>query len=169
MNRKYGKLKYGAIVYAPNNITTGGHTYPAPTAEQYLAAGWKRIVDERPEPREGYTYEPMGWEETEVECRRVYTAIQTPVTKADYDAAMEKHIRQAREERGYTTREPSEYLSSSVPRWAQDAADFVRFRDAVMLVGLRVINEYAKTGVAPSLAEFKAMLPKCEWTYAEEA
>ena len=89
------------------------------------------------------------------------------VTVSDYDAIMEQHITDARFARGYTTREPTEYLGSSVPRWAQDAADYIAFRDKVMLYGLEVINEYAATGKAPSLEVFKAGLEmiKCEWSY----
>lgn len=89
------------------------------------------------------------------------------ITVNDYDAIMEAHIAAARIERGYTTREPTEYLGSSVPRWAQDAADYIAFRDKVMLYGLEVINEYAATGKAPSLEVFKAGLEmiKCEWSY----
>ena len=168
LNRNFGKLIDGVITYAPSEIRIGNTYYPAPTAEQYLAAGWKRIVDIRSPPSEGYTVVADGWDEQATEIIRIYRYDPIPLTVADYDAAMEEHIRKAREERGYTTREPSEYLSSSVPRWAQDAADFVRFRDAVMLAGLKVINEYAATGVAPLLAEFCEMLPKCEWTWRDE-
>jgi hypothetical protein len=70
-----------------------------------------------------------------------------------------------RSERGYTTREPDDYFGSSVPRWAQDAADWVKFRDEVMKYALHIINEYTDTGNAPTLAEFKAGFPKIEWTY----
>lgn len=167
-NRKFGKLVNGSVRYAPNNLLIDGVIYAEPTAEQYIAAGWKRISDHMPPSAEGGYWTATGWIEEGDLIERVYEWREIKSTEADYDAAMEEHIRQAREERGYTTREPSDYLSSSVPRWAQDAADFVKFRDAVMLVGLKVINEYVQTGVAPSLAEFRAMLPKCEWTYAED-
>ena len=94
---------------------------------------------------------------------------EKPLEISDYDAAMEQHIAAARIERGYTTREPTEYLGSAVPRWAQDAADYIAFRDKVMLYGLEVINEYAATGKAPSLEVFKAGLEmiKCEWSYKD--
>lgn len=98
---------------------------------------------------------------------RIVEDLPPEITPADYDAAMEAHIAAARIERGYTTREPTEYLGSSVPRWAQDAIDYISFRDKVMLYGLEVINEYAATGKAPSLEVFKAGLEmiKCEWSY----
>lgn len=98
-------------------------------------------------------------------CRaRVYEN-QSP---ADYDTVMEDYIRQVRVERGYTTREPDDYFGSSVPRWVQDAVDWMKFRDAVMLYGLEVQNTYTATGAAPTLAEFKAGLPKMEWSYKED-
>lgn len=92
-----------------------------------------------------------------------------PITYSveDYDAAMEDYIREVRIARGYTTREPDDYFGSSNPRWAQDAKDWVAFRDAVMTYALDIINTYSKTGNAPSLAAFKAGFPKMVWSYAE--
>lgn len=89
---------------------------------------------------------------------------EKPITMDDYDAAMEAHITSARVARGYTTREPDCYLNSRNERWAQDAEDFIIFRDAVMEYGLSVINEYARTGIAPTLEEFKNNLPNIEWS-----
>lgn len=65
------------------------------------------------------------------------------ITIADYDRAMEEYITAARVARGYTTREPTAYLGSSVPRWAQDAADYTAFRDACLLYGQSVIDAYS--------------------------
>lgn len=90
-----------------------------------------------------------------------------PVTVNDYDRAMEEHIYRTRAERGYTTREPSEYKDSSVPRWRQDALDYIAFRDEVMLYGLSVQNAYAAGEPVPTLEEFKAALPVIVWSYAE--
>ena len=86
----------------------------------------------------------------------------------DYDTVMENHLTDTRCARGYTTREPTAYLGSSEPRWRSDAADWVKFQDAVMRYGLEVMNSYAATGHAPTLAEFQANLPKMEWSYKEE-
>lgn len=88
-------------------------------------------------------------------------------TVADYDKAMEEYIFQIRAERGYTTREPSEYKDSSVPKWRQDALDYIAFRDEVMLYGLQIQNDYAAGKPVPTLEEFKAGLPVCVWSYAE--
>lgn len=98
----------------------------------------------------------------------IILAQEHPVTVADYDRAMEAHLRAEREARGYTLREPSDYAGSSVPRWAQDAADWLAHRDAVMLYGLEVMTHYAETGEAPTLEEFRAALPIIHWTFAEE-
>ena len=87
------------------------------------------------------------------------------ITVADYDRAMEDHLLAERSERGYTTREPSDYKDSTVPRWAQDAADWIAHRDAVMLYGLEIMNHYAETGEAPTLEEFKAALPVIVWSF----
>lgn len=87
-----------------------------------------------------------------------------PVTFADYDHAMEAHLDAEKAERGYTKREPSDYANSTVPRYKQDAADWTAHRDAVMLYGLDVLNKAARGEPVPTLAEFKAGLPKIVWT-----
>ena len=88
-------------------------------------------------------------------------------TVADYDKAMEAHLLAERTARGYTSREPSDYAGSSVPRWAQDAVDWIAHRDAVMLYGLEVQNRYAESGSAPALEEFREALPKIRWSFKE--
>lgn len=90
-----------------------------------------------------------------------------PPTMADYDKAVEDHLLAERTERGYTSREPSDYAGSSVSRWAQDAADWIAHRDAVMLYALEVMNRYAETGEAPSLPDFRSSLPVITWTFTE--
>ena len=71
-------------------------------------------------------------------------------------------------DRGYTTREPSAYANSSVPRFAQDAKDWQKFLDETMLYGMKVRNDYDSTGIAPTIDEFKENLPKIVRTYEEE-
>ena len=88
-------------------------------------------------------------------------------TVEDYDKALEEHIYTTRAARGYTTREPSYYLQSSVPRWKQDALDWVDFIDNCMLYGLEIQNRYAAGEVVPTLEEFKAGLPLINWTYTK--
>lgn len=93
------------------------------------------------------------------------------LTEQDYNNALEDYLKQVRSERGYTDREPSDWKDSSVPRWKQDAADWIAFRDTIMLYGLDILNQYEKTGTAPlSLDAFKEALAKIKitWTYTEE-
>lgn len=80
---------------------------------------------------------------------------------------LEQHLTLTRTARGYTVREPSYYLNSTVSRWKQDALDWVAFLDACMLYGLDVQNTYKSTGVAPTLEAFKTNLPQITWTYDE--
>lgn len=103
-----------------------------------------------------------------IDGKVIRARIYDNMTPHDYDVVMEDYIREVRIARGYTLREPDDYFGSSVPRWAQDAVDWMKFRDAVMLYGLEVQNTYATTGVAPTLAEFKAGFPKMEWSYKED-
>lgn len=93
------------------------------------------------------------------------------ITIEDYNRELEGYLLETRSARGYTDRDPSEYYNSSVPRWAQDARDWVVFRDRVMLYGLQILNEYASTGVAPcTLEEFVQGLREIEieWTINTE-
>ena len=91
--------------------------------------------------------------------------VEDLISIADYDRAMEDYLLATRVARGYTLREPSPtYDNSPNARWASDAADWKAFFTAVMEYGLAVQNEYAATGKAPSLEEFKAGLPKMKWS-----
>ena len=110
---------------------------------------------------------PDGYELKDGKWARKWRVEPITYSVEDYDAAMEDYIREVRIARGYTTREPDDYFGSSNPRWAQDAKDWVAFRDAVMTYALDVINTYSKTGNAPTLAAFKAGFPKMVWSYAE--
>lgn len=85
-------------------------------------------------------------------------------TAADYDAAMESYLYETRQARGYTVREPDFYLNSEVPRWAQDAKDWIKFRDAVMLYALEVMNNFTATGIAPEMTEFIGNMPRINWS-----
>ena len=100
---------------------------------------------------------------------KIYRArIYADLTPLDYDNVMEDYMKRVREERGYTLREPDDHFGTRVPRWLQDAKDWCVFRDDVLLYGLKVQNEYAATGKAPTIAEFVAGLPKMEWSFKEE-
>lgn len=110
---------------------------------------------------------PDGYELKDGKWARKWRIEPITYSVEDYDAAMEDYLREVRFARGYTTREPDDYFGSSNPRWAQDAKDWVAFRDAVMTYALDIINTYTKTGNAPSLAAFKTGFPKMVWSYTE--
>ncbi len=78
MNTKYGKLTDGQIVYAPNSLDTGDGVKMNPSEASYLAAGWKKVVDDPPAPENGCTVEPSGWTETDTTLTRVYKQIAMP-------------------------------------------------------------------------------------------
>ena len=80
-NRNYGKLSDDArIIYAPSEVKVGNTYYPAPTAEQYAAAGYLPVRDMPPAPRDGYYAVPTGWAEKDGAIIRVYEerAIEPP-------------------------------------------------------------------------------------------
>ena len=156
--------KCGSVIHSANGYITN------PTAEDYAAIGaYPR--DEAsftpPQVDEEHRAVPDGYALQDGKWVRKWRVEPIVYTVEDYDAAMEDYLREVRYERGYTTREPDDYLGSSNPRWAQDAKDWVAFRDAVMTYALDIINTYSKTGNAPSLAAFKAGFPKMVWSYAE--
>ena len=155
--------KCGSVIHSAKGYITN------PTAEDYATIGaypreetsvMPAVDDEARAVPDGYELKDGKW----VRKWRV-----EPITYSveDYDAAMEDYLREVRYEHGYTTREPDDYFGSSNPRWAQDAKDWVAFRDAVMTYALDIINTYSKTGNAPTLAAFKAGFPKMVWSYAE--
>lgn len=87
MNTKYGKLTDGQIVYAPNSLDTGNGVKMNPSETSYLAAGWKKVVDEPPAPENGCTVEPSGWTETDTTLTRVYKQIAMPAPAPDAGGA----------------------------------------------------------------------------------
>ena len=152
-------------------ISANGTTTPPPEQKDGYVVIWNGSAWEQIEDHRGTivwkSYEesmeikelgaiPEGWSAEQPE---------KPVTADDYDAVMEAHLLATRVARGYTLREPSPtYDDSPNVRWASDAADWKAFFTAVMEYGLAVMNEYAATGKAPSLNDFKAGLPQMNWT-----
>ena len=168
LNRNYGKIENGVIVYAPTQVRIKNTYYPKPTAEQYLTANdgpWKAIVNIHPPYKDGFVPLFDHYEETEGKIVFHYRYDQIPKTERDFNDALEKHLRDERIERGYDEREPSDYKDSSVSRWHQDAIDWIAHRDDVMLYGFSVLNEWKRTQVEPSYDEFVRNLPKIRWTY----
>lgn len=163
---KYGTITDNTLHPAPRAIRIGGSVVCNPSPAQYEAAGYKRVIDSPPTTDAAHYAVPTGWAEQGGEIVRQYEVrAYPPPTLPDFDAAMEEHLYEERAARGYTTREPDAYLNSSVPRWAQDARDWVAHRDAVMGYALTLMNQ-VEDGErdAPTMAEFKAGLPKVHWT-----
>lgn len=77
---KYGTLVDNKLHPAPRAVRIGGAVVCNPTDAQYEAAGYKRVVDERPSQpaSNGYHYEAQGWAELGGVIQRVYAAIQDP-------------------------------------------------------------------------------------------
>lgn len=69
---KYGKLVNGTIQYAPKTVEANGHLHLRPTAEDYLTAGFKPVIDERPYTSPTEYAVAVGWEEFENSISRIY-------------------------------------------------------------------------------------------------
>lgn len=120
-----------------------------------------------PSAPSGKHYEATSYEIADGEIRSLYALTDDPAPAvSEYDAAMEEHFVRERSARGYTTREPDAYRDSSVPRWAQDARDWVAYRDRVMEYAIGFLNAVESGTVElPTLEEFRASLPHIVWTY----
>lgn len=74
----YGKLISGSVQYAPNKLPGDGVVVYNPSAEMYLAQGWKPVrFTDAPEAPTGYYYE-SGWEENEDEIVQTWTLTPLP-------------------------------------------------------------------------------------------
>lgn len=158
------------LVRAPDPATIDGQMVVHPSAAMYARIGaYPGRATTPPTPPEGTVAVPDGYVLDGGEWVQQWRFDDAPApTMADFDAAMEEHLRSEREARGYTTREPDAYLNSQVPRWASDARDWVAHRDAVMLYALEIMTAVeAGTREPPTMAEFKAGLPQIEWSFAE--
>ena len=81
MNTKYAKLANGQIEYAPDSIEADGGIKVNPSAESYLAAGWKKVVDEKPEPQADHVVAFSRYDESDTAITFVYK--QVPYVKQD--------------------------------------------------------------------------------------
>ena len=84
-----------------------------PSDDDYKQMGYVPVHDGFPgeAPPAGKHYEYDCWEASDEEVVHRYVLVDDPSpTLDDYDIAMERHLRQEREERGYTTREPDSYF-----------------------------------------------------------
>ena len=171
INRKFGRsFDSKTITYFKGYIETEDGIILNPSEDQIINLGKQyRVIDVMPY-KEGYRYDPISWEEDENSktVTHIFEEHKIGPSVEEYDQVMEDYITQTRMDRGYTTREPSAYANSSVPRFAQDAKDWQKFLDETMLYGVEVRNDYASTGIAPTIEECKENLPMIVWTYDEE-
>ena len=121
-----------------------------------------------PEDREGFRSKVDGYDLVDGKwvTRWGYEPLSVEELTRLYDDAMEAHLDTEKAARGYTKREPSDYAESTVQRYRQDAADWIRHRDLVMLYGLDIQNKAKRGEAFPTLDAFKAGLPKIVWTEA---
>lgn len=121
INRKFGRSFDGkTIIYFKGYIETEDGIIINPSDEQIFdIANQYLVIDEMP-TKEGYDYVGIGWDEDEDSktVTHIFEEHKIEPSFEEYDRVMEEHITQTRNERGYTTREPSAYSNSSVPRFA---------------------------------------------------
>lgn len=162
------QLKDGHLALVRGLVTVGTVQKNAQflTEEEAASIDAYERANNSAEPREGYSVKSDGYElkDGKWETKLVYEPMSVEELTAIYDAAMEEHLDAEKAERGYTKREPSDYANSTVPRYRQDADDWTRHRDAVMLYGLDVLNKAARGEPVPTLSEFKDGLPVIHWT-----
>lgn len=94
MNTNYGKrISKRKIQYAPNQVQVGGTMYSKPTAEQYLAAGWKPVEDVKPAYKEGYDIYFVKWDEDDAKITAVYDYVEVcPVVESFDISKLKLHV-----------------------------------------------------------------------------
>lgn len=162
------QLKDGKLAAVRGLVTVGTVQKNAKflTVEEAASIEAYERENNAPEEREGYLAKSDGYElkDGKWTMKWVYEPLSVEELTALYDSAMEEHLDAEKAARGYTKREPSDYANSTVPRYKQDADDWTKHRDAVMLYGLDILNKAARGEPVPTLAEFKAALPVIHWT-----
>ena len=163
-------LKDGKLNILFGLVKVGGRYKNAAFVTQKEAASINAYpkADNQPEKRDGFRSKIDGYDLVDGKwvTRWSYEPLSVEELTRLYDDAMEAHLDAEKAERGYTKREPSDYAESTVQRYRQDAADWIRHRDEVMLYGLEVQNKAARGEAFPTLEEFKDGLPKIVWTEA---
>ena len=75
MNKKYGKLVDGRIKYAPKILDTPDGIKMNPSEESYLKAGWKIVIDEKPQADASSYVAVSKWREDEKTLKCVYKTV----------------------------------------------------------------------------------------------
>lgn len=162
------QLKDGKLAAILGLVTVGAVQKNAQflTAEEAASIDAYERANNPAEQREGYRAKSDGYElkDGKWATKWDYEPLSVDELTALYDDAMEAHLDAEKAERGYTKREPSDYANSTVPRYKQDADDWTKHRDAVMLYGLDILNKAARGEPVPTLTEFIDGLPVIHWT-----
>lgn len=162
------QLKDGKLAAVRGLVTVGSVQKNAQflTADEAASIEAYERANNPAEPRDGYRAKSNGYElkDGKWTTKWDYEPLSVDELTALYDSAMEEHLDAEKAERGYTKREPSDYANSTVPRYKQDADDWTKHRDAVMLYGLDILNKAARGEPVPTLAEFIDGLPVIHWT-----
>ena len=75
MNTKYGRLVDSRIEYAPDTLDAADGKKMNPSEASYLAAGWKKVVDEKPAAGAGQRAELSCWRESGDTLTAVYKIV----------------------------------------------------------------------------------------------
>lgn len=150
MDRNWGTLNSDNIIqYADDVAHVNGRDYISPSDNIRVLEGKYRIISQQPVEDGYYFVSTETGELKDGKIYRIYDKKKIEPSFDDYDSAMEQHITQTRIDRGYTTREPSAYMNSSVPQFAQDAKDWQDFLDATMIYGKRCVMITLQLGLYP--------------------
>lgn len=92
--------------------------------------------------------------------------VDTPLTAAHFQAAIERHVDQVAQQRSYSSAVSlASYVASTIPQWKAEANAFVAWRDAVWVKALTELGK-VQMGVRPapeSTGAFIGELPEIEW------
>lgn len=95
--------------------------------------------------------------------------VDTPLTAAHFQAAIERHVDNVAKERSYSSAVSlASYVVSTVPTWKAEADAFVAWRDAVLVYALTELGK-VQVGVRPapeSTGAFVNELPVMVWPEA---
>lgn len=83
MNKKFGKLINGVLIYAPKSLNYKGSFYINPMDNIYLDLGYKYIKETVLEEKEGYTVEEAGYDEDELNIFKIYNYVQIAEDNTD--------------------------------------------------------------------------------------